>query len=93
MAKPDIEQPLVDTIRTLAMDAVHRRCRHRHRDGARPLAYVLYQRGDGTSANPQWPIRDRSSSPRTCLHLHTAAPTSAATTCPEELKRFRQWSR
>ena len=62
VAKTDIEQRSIDTIRTLAMDAVQQ-ANAGHPGTAMalaPLAYLLYTEVmDHNPANPHWPDRDR----------------------------------
>jgi transketolase len=92
----EIEQLSIDTIRTLAMDAVQQ-ANAGHPGTAMalaPLAYLLY--GEvmrHNPANPQWPDRDRFilSAGHACILQYSALHLSGYDLSLEELKRFRQW--
>jgi len=86
----------IDTIRTLAMDAVQK-AGAGHPGTAMalaPLAYVLYRNVMRHSpANPEWPNRDRFvlSAGHACILQYAALHLSGYNLSLEELKRFRQW--
>jgi transketolase len=94
--KTDIEQRSIDTIRTLAMDAVQQ-ANAGHPGTAMalaPLAYLLYTEVmDHSPANPHWPDRDRFilSAGHACILQYSALHLSGYNLSLEELKRFRQW--
>jgi transketolase len=96
VAKTDIEQLSIDTIRTLAMDSVQQ-ANAGHPGTAMalaPLAYLLYTEVmDHSPANPQWPDRDRFilSAGHACILQYAALHLSGYNLSLEELKRFRQW--
>ena len=96
MAKTDIEQLSIDTIRTLAMDAVQQ-ANAGHPGTAMalaPLAYLLYgEVMELNPANPHWPDRDRFilSAGHACILQYAALHLSGYNLSLEELKRFRQW--
>jgi transketolase len=96
VAEPDIEQLSIDTIRTLAMDAVQQ-ANAGHPGTAMalaPLAYLLYTEVmDHNPANPQWPDRDRFvlSAGHACILQYAALHLTGYNLSLEELKRFRQW--
>jgi transketolase len=96
VAKTDIEQLSIDTIRTLAMDSVQQ-ANAGHPGTAMalaPLAYLLYTEVmDHNPANPQWPDRDRFilSAGHACILQYAALHLSGYNLSLEELKRFRQW--
>ena len=96
MAKTDIEQLSIDTIRTLAMDAVQQ-ANAGHPGTAMalaPLAYLLYQEVmEHNPANPDWPDRDRFilSAGHACILQYSALHLAGYNLSLEELKRFRQW--
>ncbi|MGD0713700.1 MAG: transketolase [Gaiellaceae bacterium] len=96
MANSDIEQRSIDTIRTLAMDAVQQ-ANAGHPGTAMalaPLAYLLYTEVmDHSPANPQWPDRDRFvlSAGHACILQYAALHLTGYDLPLEELKRFRQW--
>jgi transketolase len=91
-----IEQRSIDTIRTLAMDAVQK-ANIGHTGTAMalaPLAYLLYTEVmDHNSANPHWPDRDRFvlSAGHACILQYAALHLTGYNLSLEELKRFRQW--
>ena len=96
MPNTDIEQLSIDTIRTLAMDAVQK-ANAGHPGTAMalaPLAYLLYHEVMHHSpANPEWPDRDRFvlSAGHACILQYAALHLSGYNLSLEELKRFRQW--
>ena len=96
MAKNDIDQLSIDTIRTLAMDSVQQ-ANAGHPGTAMalaPLAYLLYREVmEHNPANPQWPDRDRFilSAGHACILQYSALHLSGYNLSLEELKRFRQW--
>src|SRR3954468_19618572 len=96
VANSDIEQRSIDTIRTLAMDAVQQ-ANAGHAGTAMslaPLAYLLYREVmDHSPANPHWPDRDRFvlSAGHACILQYAALHLSGYNLSLEELKRFRQW--
>ena len=96
MAKTDIEQRSIDTIRTLAIDAVQQ-ANAGHPGTAMalaPLAYLLYTEVmDHNPANPHWRDRDRFilSAGHACILQYTTLHLAGYNLSLEELKRFRQW--
>jgi transketolase len=96
VAKTDIEQRSINTIRTLAMDAVQQ-ANAGHPGTAMalaPLAYLLYTEVmDHNPANPHWPDRDRFvlSAGHACVLQYAALHLAGYNLSLEELKRFRQW--
>jgi transketolase len=96
VAKTDIEQLSINTIRTLAMDAVQK-AGIGHPGTAMalaPLAYLLYREEmNHNPANPQWPDRDRFvlSAGHACILQYSALHLAGYNLSLEELKRFRQW--
>ena len=96
MAKKDIEQLSIDTIRTLSMDAVQQ-ANAGHPGTAMalaPLAYLLYTETMRHSpSNPAWPNRDRFvlSAGHACILQYTTLHLAGYNLSLEELKRFRQW--
>ncbi len=96
MANSDIEQLSINTIRTLAMDAVQQ-ANAGHPGTAMalaPVAYLLYTDVmRHNPANPQWPDRDRFilSAGHACILQYATLHLSGYDLSLEELKRFRQW--
>src|SRR5438128_6361079 len=96
MAERDLEQRSIDTIRTLAMDAVQQ-ANAGHPGTAMalaPLAYLLYTEVmDHNPANPQWRDRDRFilSAGHACILQYAALHLAGYNLSLEELERFRQW--
>ncbi len=96
MAATELEQKSIDTIRTLAMDAVQQ-ANAGHPGTAMalaPLAYLLYTEVmEHNPANPHWPDRDRFvlSAGHACILQYAALHLSGYNLSLEELKRFRQW--
>jgi transketolase len=94
--KTDIEQRSIDTIRTLAMDAVQQ-ANAGHPGTAMalaPLAYLLYTEVlDHNPANPHWADRDRFilSAGHACILQYATLHLAGYNLSLEELKRFRQW--
>jgi transketolase len=92
----DIERLSIDTIRTLAMDAVQK-ANAGHPGTAMalaPLAYLLYREVmDVNPANPYWEDRDRFvlSAGHACILQYSALHLTGFNLSMEELKRFRQW--
>src|SRR3954447_21874577 len=92
----DIDQLAVDTIRTLAMDAVQK-ANSGHPGlpmGMAPAAYLLYakhMRHD--PKDPQWPDRDRFvlSAGHGSMLLYAVLHLSGYDLSMDELKQFRQW--
>ena len=96
MAKTDIEQLSIDTIRTLAMDAVQQ-ANAGHPGTAMalaPIAYLLYGEVMNVNpANPQWADRDRFilSAGHACILQYATLHLAGYNLSLDELKRFRQW--
>jgi transketolase len=96
VAKTDIEQLSIDTIRTLAMDAVQQ-ANAGHPGTAMalaPVAFLLYgEVMNHNPANPHWPDRDRFvlSAGHACILQYATLHLSGYNLSLEELKRFRQW--
>jgi transketolase len=96
VANSDIEQLSINTIRTLAMDAVQQ-ANAGHPGTAMalaPVAYLLYTDVmRHNPANPQWPDRDRFilSAGHACILQYATLHLSGYDLSLEELKRFRQW--
>ena len=96
MAKTDIEQLSIDTIRTLSMDSVQQ-ANAGHPGTAMalaPIAYLLYREVmHHNPANPHWPDRDRFilSAGHACILQYTTLHLAGYNLSLEELKRFRQW--
>ena len=94
--KTDIEQRSIDTIRTLAMDAVQQ-ANAGHPGTAMalaPLAYLLYTEVmEHNPANPHWRDRDRFilSAGHACVLQYVTLHLAGYNLSLEELKRFRQW--
>jgi len=96
MPNTEVEQLSIDTIRTLAMDAVQQ-ANAGHPGTAMalaPLAYLLYTEVmNHNPASPHWPDRDRFvlSAGHACILQYAALHLSGYNLSLEELKRFRQW--
>ena len=94
--KADIEQLSINTIRTLAMDAVQL-AEEAHPGTAMalaPIAYLLYTRVMRHSpSNPDWQDRDRFvlSAGHACILQYATLHLTGYNLSLEELKRFRQW--
>jgi transketolase len=96
MTAPDLDQRSIDTIRTLAMDAVQ--AANSGHPGLplamAPAAYLLFARiMEHDPADPQWPDRDRFvlSAGHGSMLLYAALHLSGYDLPLDELKRFRQW--
>ncbi len=96
MAKTELEQRSIDTIRTLAMDAVQQ-ANAGHPGTAMalaPLAYLLYgEVMQHNPANPHWANRDRFilSAGHACILQYATLHLAGYNLSLDELKRFRQW--
>jgi len=96
VANKDIDQLSINTIRTLAMDAVQK-ANAGHPGTAMalaPLAYLLYTEVmQHNPANPQWRDRDRFvlSAGHACILQYATLHLAGYDLSLEELKRFRQW--
>jgi transketolase len=95
-AGPSLDELAVDTIRTLAMDAVEQAASgHPGTPMAlAPVAYVLYREVlDANPANPAWPDRDRFvlSAGHACMLQYAALHLTGYDLPLEEIRRFRQW--
>jgi transketolase len=91
-----LDQLCINTIRTLAMDAVQQaNSGHPGTPMAlAPVAYVLWDRYlRHNPRNPQWPNRDRFvlSAGHASMLLYSMLHLSGYDLSLEELKRFRQW--
>jgi transketolase len=91
-----VEQLCIDTIRTLAMDAVQNA--NSGHPGApmalAPVAYLLYTRFlHHNPRDPEWPDRDRFvlSAGHASMLLYASLHLSGYDLPMDELKRFRQW--
>ncbi len=91
-----IEQLSIETIRTLAMDAVQK-ANAGHPGTAMalaPVAYVVYRDFlRANPSNPDWPDRDRFvlSAGHACILQYAALHLTGYNLALEEIKRFRQW--
>ena len=96
MPNPTLDQLCINTVRTLAMDAVQQ-AESGHPGTAMalaPLAYVLWQRHMRYNpANPHWVDRDRFvlSCGHACMLLYGALYLSGYDLTLDEIKQFRQW--
>ncbi|HEV8400130.1 MAG TPA: transketolase, partial [Gemmatimonadales bacterium] len=96
MPDPTLDQLCINTVRTLAMDAVQQ-AESGHPGTAMalaPLAYVLWQRHMRYNpANPYWVDRDRFvlSCGHACMLLYSALYLSGYDLTLAEIKQFRQW--
>ena len=94
--KADLDLVCINTIRTLAMDAVQK-AGSGHPGlpmGAAPMAYVLWTRFlRHNPANPDWPDRDRFilSAGHGSMLLYSLLHLTGYDLSLEELKNFRQW--
>jgi transketolase len=91
-----LDQLAINTIRTLAMDAVQKaNSGHPGTPMAlAPLAYVLYTRHMRYNPrNPQWPDRDRFilSAGHACMLQYAALYLAGFDLSLEDIKNFRQW--
>ncbi len=95
-APPTTEQICINTLRTLAMDAVEK-AKSGHAGapmGAAPMAYVLWTRFlKHNPADPRWFDRDRFvlSAGHASMLLYSLLHLSGYDLPLEELERFRQW--
>ena len=91
-----IDELCVDTIRTLAIDAVQK-ANSGHPGlplGAAPMAYVLWSRHlKHNPGNPSWPDRDRFvlSAGHGCMLWYCLLHLTGYDLTLEDLKAFRQW--
>jgi len=91
-----LDQLCVDTIRTLAIDAVQK-ADSGHPGlplGAAPMAYVLWQRHlRHNPKDPQWPDRDRFvlSAGHGCMLLYCLLHLTGYDLTLDDLKQFRRW--
>ena len=98
MSRPydDIDQLAVNTLRTLALDAVEQ-AKSGHPGlpmGAAPMAHALWTRYlRHNPADPSWPGRDRFvlSAGHGCMLLYALLHLTGYDLPLDELKRFRQW--
>jgi len=92
----DIDQLAVNTLRTLALDAVEQ-AKSGHPGlpmGAAPMAHALWTRYlRHNPADPSWPGRDRFvlSAGHGCMLLYALLHLTGYDLSLDELKRFRQW--
>ncbi|HEY6148756.1 MAG TPA: transketolase, partial [Thermoanaerobaculia bacterium] len=95
-ASKSIDELCVDTIRTLAIDAVQK-AESGHPGlplGAAPMAYVLWQNYlKHDPKNPKWPDRDRFvlSAGHGCMLLYCLLHLTGYDLTLDDLKQFRQW--
>jgi len=95
-ADPTIEQLSINTIRTLAIDAVQK-ANSGHPGlplGAAPMAYVLWQRHlRHNPKDPHWPNRDRFvlSAGHGSMLLYTLLHLTGYDLSMDDLQSFRQW--
>ena len=96
VARVDIDQLCINTVRALAMDAVQQ-ADSGHPGTAMalaPLAYVLWQRHlRYNPANPDWLDRDRFvlSAGHACMLLYSALYLTGYDLTLDDIKQFRQW--
>ena len=94
--RKSVDELCVDTIRTLAIDAVQK-AESGHPGlplGAAPMAYVLWQRHlKHNPRDPGWPDRDRFvlSAGHGCMLLYCLLHLTGYDLTMEDLKSFRQW--
>lgn len=97
MPSPSIDQLSINTIRTLAMDAVQQ-AKSGHPGmpmGAAPMAYVLWTEFlRHNPANPRWYNRDRFilSAGHGCMLLYSLLHLTGYDLSLDDLKNFRQWN-
>ena len=95
-ARVDLDQLCINTVRTLAMDAVQQ-ADSGHPGTAMalaPLAYVLWQRHlRYNPANPEWLDRDRFvlSAGHACMLLYSVLYLTGYDLTLDDIKQFRQW--
>jgi transketolase len=92
-----LEQLSINTVRTLAMDAVQQaNSGHPGTPMAlAPLAYVLWHKHLRVNpANPEWPDRDRFilSAGHACMLLYATLYLTGYDLTLDDIKQFRQWS-
>ncbi|MGH7521531.1 MAG: transketolase [Gemmatimonadales bacterium] len=96
VARVGLDQLCINTVRTLAMDAVQQ-ADSGHPGTAMalaPLAYVLWQRHlKYNPANPDWSDRDRFvlSCGHACMLLYSVLYLTGYDLTLDEIKQFRQW--
>jgi len=96
VARVDLDQLCINTVRTLAMDAVQQ-ADSGHPGTAMalaPLAYVLWQRHlRYNPANPEWLDRDRFilSAGHACMLLYSVLYLTGYDLTLDDIKQFRQW--
>ncbi len=94
--RESIDELCVDTIRTLAIDAVQK-ANSGHPGlplGAAPMAYVLWQRHlKHNPRDPAWPDRDRFvlSAGHGCMLWYCLLYLTGYDLQMDDLKAFRQW--
>ena len=92
----ELDELAIDTIRTLAMDAVQK-ANSGHPGtpmGLAPLGYVLYsQVMRHNPVNPHWPGRDRFvlSAGHACMLQYACLHLSGYDLTIDDIKQFRQW--
>jgi transketolase len=97
VAQVELDQLCINTIRTLAMDAVQQ-ADSGHPGTAMalaPLAYVLWQRHlRFNPANPEWLDRDRFvlSAGHACMLLYSVLYLTGYHVTLDDIKHFRQWA-
>ena len=95
-ATPELDQLCINTIRTLALDAVQK-AESGHPGlplGAAPMAYVLWTRFMRYNPkNPKWENRDRFllSAGHGCMLLYSLLYLTGYDLSLDEIKNFRQW--
>jgi transketolase len=95
-ATPELDQLCINTIRTLALDAVQK-AKSGHPGlplGAAPMAYVLWTKFMRYNPrNPKWENRDRFllSAGHGCMLLYSLLYLTGYDLPLEEIKNFRQW--
>ena len=96
VASPSLDELCINTIRTLAMDAVQK-ANSGHPGmpmGAAPMAYALFTRHLRFNPhNPDWPDRDRFvlSAGHGCMLLYALLYLTGYDVSLDDLKQFRQW--
>jgi transketolase len=95
-AQPQLESLCINTIRTLAMDAVQKaNSGHPGTPMAlAPLAFVLWDRFlKHNPCNPHWPGRDRFilSNGHACMLLYAMLHLTGYDMSLDDIKQFRQW--
>jgi transketolase len=97
VARVELDQLCINTVRTLAMDAVQQAdSGHPGTPMAlAPLAYVLWQRHlKYNPANPDWLDRDRFvlSAGHACMLLYSVLYLTGYDLSLDDIKHFRQWA-